>query len=112
MVQNDADRFVINKDGSVKSLQTMREYLFKQGCSKVSLSDGTIHVHFQNSFSPELTEHLTKFYKKIHQRIENGLGILGGLKLEFHLRPPYGDEHKNAFKKIPMISEKIFDQHD
>jgi hypothetical protein len=112
MVQKDADRFVINKDGSVKSLQTMRESLFKQGCSKVSLSDGTIHVHFQNSFSPELTEHLTRFYTKIHQRIENGLRILGGLKLEFHLRPPYGDEHKNAFKKIPMIPEKIFDQHD
>jgi len=112
MVQNDADRFMINKDGSVKSLQTMREYLFKQGCSKVSLSDGTIHVHFQNSFSPELTEHLAKFYKKIYQRIENGLGILGGLKLEFHLRPPYGDEHKNAFKKIPLIPEKLLDLHD
>jgi hypothetical protein len=108
MIQADVGSLMINNNGSVKSLHTMREYLFKQGCSKVNISKDTIHVYFQNSFSPKLTKQLNTFYNVIHKKIEGGLKILGGLKLEFHLRPPYGDEHKNAFKKLPFSVTRIF----
>lgn len=108
MIQRDGDKFMVHSNGTIKSLQVMREYLFKQCSSKVTISNDTIHVYFQNSFSPKLTTRLNTFYQLIHKKSENGLKILGGLKLEFHLQPPYGEEHKNAFKKMCLTSGKNF----
>lgn len=109
MIQIDAESLMKNSDGSVKSLEKMRDYLFKQGCAKVMISKDTIEVHFLNSFSPKLTEHLEKFYYLIHDKTTNGLKILGGFKLQFFLRPPYGDENKNALKKVLLTPAKIFE---
>jgi hypothetical protein len=111
MIQIDAGSLMKNSDGSAKSLETMRDYLFKQGCAKVMISKDTIEVHFLNSFSPKFTEHLEGFYHLIHNKMTNGLKILGGFKLQFFLRPPYGDENKNALKKVPLTPAKIFEVH-
>lgn len=108
MIQRDAEHFIKNRDGTIKSLDTMRASLIRQGNSKVKVVDDTIEVHFLNSFSPELTASLNKFYQSIHKKTSNGLKILGGLKLKFLLLPPYGEDHKNAFKKTPLCQSDIF----
>jgi hypothetical protein len=107
MVQRDAEDFLTNGDKTIKSLDTMREYLFRQGNAKVTIVNDTIEVRFLNSFSLKVTNNLKKFYQLIHERSKKGLDILGGLKLKFILLPPHGQEHKNAFKKDELSVEKI-----
>jgi len=109
MIQRDAESLMKNSNGSIKSLETMRDHLFKQGCAKVIISHDTIEIHFLNSFSPKFTEHFNKFYHLVHNKTANGLKILGGFKLKFFLQPPYGDEYKNALKKAHLTPVKIFE---
>ena len=109
MIQRDVEDFLQNSDKTIKSLDTMRECLFRQGNAKVTIVNGTIEVRFLNSFSPQITKNLRKFYQLIHERTKEGLDILGGMKLKFVLLSPHGQEHKNAFKSGELSAEKILD---
>jgi len=109
MIQRDLGDFAKNADGSAKSLGTMRDCLFRQGCSRVSFRQKTYEVQFSNSFSPELTQELNRWFGIIEKRFENGLNILGGAGLKFCLLPPHGEEHRNALRKLPLNLEKIPD---
>jgi len=110
MIQRDVEDFLKNSDKTIKSLDTMRECLFRQGSSRVTVVNDTIEVQFLNSFSPQLTNKLKTFYQLIHERTKGGLDILGGMKLKFILRPPHGQEHKNAFKRDKLSAGKIIEE--
>jgi len=107
MMQEDLVDFIINVDGSIKTLQSMRELLFRQGSAKVRLNKDTIEVHFLNSFKPEVNYHLDKFYQMINKKASSGLGILGGLKLKYFLTTSLGENNSNGLKKEVLDSTKI-----
>ncbi|ETR67953.1 MAG: Transposase IS4 family protein [Candidatus Magnetoglobus multicellularis str. Araruama] len=46
MIQRDIGDLIKRKDGSIKTLQTMREVLFRQGSAKVYLKEDTFEVNF------------------------------------------------------------------
>lgn len=107
MIQNDLANFVINADDTIKTLQSMRELLFRQGSAKVRLNKDTIEVHFLNIFKPEVNYHLDKFYQMINKKASSGLEILGGLKLKYFLTTSLGENNSNGLKKEVLDSTKI-----
>jgi len=46
MMQRDLGELIKREDGSIKTLQTMREVLFRQGSAKLNLNDDTFEVNF------------------------------------------------------------------
>ena len=106
MIQRDLGDLIKREDGSIKTLQTMREILFRQGSSKINLKDNTFEVNFLNSYSSQLTDQLKRFYDTINERHLNGMEIIGGMKVKFNLKPPLGKEHKNSMNKVRLISGK------
>ena len=108
MLQRDLGDLIKRHDGSIKTLQTMRETLFRQGSARLCLKGDTLEVSFLNSYSAKLTEQLNHFYKSISDRNSKGLLIIGGMNVKFKLNPPLGKEHKNGMKKVPLISGEKF----
>ena len=106
LIQRDLGTFIKNHNESVKSLNTMRDLLFRQGSASVSLKQDCLEIKYMNSYSPKLTQELNNLYKKIYERTPNGLSILGGLQLKFVLKPPISEEHKNGMKKVPLSTLK------
>jgi hypothetical protein len=104
MIERDLSEVMHNPDGSTKCLQTMRDILFRQGCARVRFEDRTMKVEFKNSFDLKTTNMLRFWFELLSERFPDGMNILGGFRLEFHLRPPYGEEHRNTYKKIPLNS--------
>lgn len=107
IIQRDLGDFIKNADGSIRALSTMRESLFRQGSSRVIFREETYEVHILNSFSPDLTQELSKWFELLDKRWGNGLKILGDSKLKFFLQSPHGEDHKNSFRKTPLNSEKF-----
>jgi hypothetical protein len=108
MIERDLPDLVRNPDGSTKTLQTMRETLFRQGPAQIHFSGDTIQVKFLDSFSLATTRHLQSWFDSLQARYPEGMEIIGGLKLGFQLRPSRGEDHRNAFKKIPLAVAKNF----
>jgi hypothetical protein len=107
MIQRDLGDFIKNADGSVKSLATMRDSLFRQGSSRVMFREEGYEVKFSNSYSPELTQELNRWFELLEKRCKAGLNILGGSRLKFYLQSPHGEEHRNALRRRPLNLEKI-----
>lgn len=107
MIQEDAKEFLTNKDGTIKTLQTMRNKLFKQGCGKIIVNKDTIEVYIIPHFSVEQYNYLKNFYDKILKDYNNGLKIIGDFKLKFSLKAPHGSEFKNSGKKSILSLEKF-----
>jgi len=99
LIQRGLENFMKNSNGSVKTLDTLRDVLFRQGSARISLSlkGNSIEINHLNNYSPKLTKELNNLYRKIHKRTSSGLSILGGLKLNFQLKPPISEEQKNGF---------------
>lgn len=108
MLQRDLGDFIKRHDGSIKTLQTMRETLFRQGSARLCLKGDTLEVSFLNSYSAKLTEQLNHFYKIISDRNSKGLLIIGGMNVKFKLNTPLGIEYRNGMKKVPLISGEKF----
>ena len=53
-----------------------------------------------------MTATLNKLYKRIESECQNGLTLLGGAELKFSMAVPYGEDHRNSLKKIPLIIGK------
>lgn len=104
MIERDLGEGIRNPDGSVKTLHTMRDVLFRQGPARIQLVEDTIQLSFQDSFSQERTELLGNWFDCLHDRHADGLQIIDGLKLSFQLRVPRGEEHRNAFRKARLCS--------
>jgi len=111
MVQRDLGDFIKNADGSIKSLATMRDSLFLQGSSRVMFREHRYEVQFLNSYSPESTQELKRWFDLLEKRCDAGLNILGGSRLQFYLQSPHGEEHRNALRKRPLNLEK-FSPHE
>ena len=104
MIERDLGECIRNPDGSVKTLHTMRDVLFRQGPARIQLVEDTIQLSFQDSFSQERTELLGNWFDCLRDRHADGLQIIVGLKLSFQLRVPQGEEHRNAFRKARLCS--------
>jgi len=108
MIEADLGEDIINNDGSVKTLDTMRKFLFRQGAGQISFDEDTFKIDFLNSYSVEMTNMLKEFYSKIEKEFINGLSVLGGKKIDFRLRVPHGKEFKNSFKKTNFSAHENF----
>ena len=106
MIENDMGKDIRNSDGTVKTLARMREFLFRQGAGKIFYRNGDFKVEFSNPHSPAMTATLNKLYKRIESECQNGLTLLGGAELKFSMAVPYGEDHRNSLKKIPLIIGK------
>ena len=104
LIVRDLGPDIHNPDGSVMTLDSIRSVLFRQGAAKFHFAEDTIHITFQDSFSVKRTRILRSWLDGLSARQPNGLQILGGLKLKFHLQVPRGKEHRNSFKKTPIAS--------
>lgn len=107
MIQRDLGDFIKNADGSIKTLDTMRDSLFRQGCSRIMFKENTYEVEILNTFSSNFTRELKNWFEILDDRWGDGLKILGGSKLKFILQPPHGKEHRNAMRKLPLNLEKF-----
>jgi len=106
MIQADCQELFENYNGTSKTLKTMREVLIRQGCGRINIVGNEIVVKFVNSFSLDMTNALRPLYEKINEECHDGLKILGGYRLRFELKTPYGEERRNLKKKVSLSSEK------
>jgi len=107
LIERDLGEGLRNADGSTKTLERMRDVLFRQGAAHIQLVEETIRVRYQDSFSWERTELLKTWFEGLSRRHADGLQILDGLRLTFQLRVPRGEEHRNAFRKSRLGSAKL-----
>lgn len=108
MIQNDLGQFVMNMDGSLKTLHTMRELLFRQGSAELKLNGDTLEVHFLNDFSSKVANQLNSFYQRMNDLAKSGLDIIGGLKVKFFLKTNWSENSTNGLKKEKLEAAKIF----
>lgn len=109
MIIQNTCKGLINNDGSCKTLMTSRELLFRQGAAKITRKNNTLYLNFANSFSIERHNFLTDFFDKIKNQYPQGLQIIGGLKVDFILKPPLGKEHKNSNSKSILSNENFIE---
>ena len=102
MIERDLGDSLRNSDGSAKTLNRMREALFRQGPARIDLRDDTLSIEFAKAYTRTRTQMLTHWLRTLSSRHQGGLTLLGGLKLNFALRPPLGEEYRNAARKIPL----------
>jgi len=102
MIERDLGEFLKNPDRTVKTLGRMRESLIRQGPAQIAFQDDMLAVSFDNAYSIPRTKMLKCWFDTLSARHSDGLGLLGGLKLGFELRPPLGDEHRNAGTRVPL----------
>lgn len=102
MIARDLGDFLRNPDGTAKGLGRVRQDLFGAGCGHMQLHDDVLQISFDQAFTVPLTNALRTWHELLERRHRNGLGWLGGLHLRYRLRPPHGQEHRNALKKVPL----------
>ena len=102
MIARDLGEFLRNPDGTAKGLGRMRQDLFSAGCGHLQLHDDVLEIRFDQAFTVPLTNALRSWYELLQRRHRNGVGWLGGLHVRYRLRPPHGEEHRNALKKVPL----------
>ncbi len=84
MIQEDMGDIIKNRDGSIKTLKTMRNSLFRQGSAKLKIQNQTIKIEFMNAMKQKNTDMLNNLLHKINLS-ESKLKIIGGLNLKFKL---------------------------
>ena len=107
MITQDTGKELLNNDDSCKTLMTTRELLIRQGAAQISRKNNTLCINFANSFSIERHKFLSGFFEKIKNQYPQGLQIIGGLKVDFILKPPLGKEHKNSNSKSILSNENF-----
>ncbi len=91
MIQEDMGEMIKNQDGSIKTLKTMRNRLFRQGSAKLCIKNQTIEIDFCNSMSKKTTDMLNILLQKINLS-EQKMKMIGGMKVKF---------------KLPALIEKV-----
>lgn len=108
MMERDLKEHIHNDDGTVKTLNRMRELLIRPGAAEVKLCDNNINVKYSNAFSAKTSRILREWFAAITDRFPEGLEVLGGLKVNFILNVPQGEERRNSGTKLPLADvEKI-----
>jgi hypothetical protein len=106
MIERDLGENLCNPDGTQKTLDRMRDMLFRQGSATLRKDGNKMIISFLSSYRVKQTKILKQWIEKINQRHQAGLNILGGLSLGFELKPPRGEEYKNSGTKVDLSSEK------
>jgi hypothetical protein len=107
MIERDLAESVCNPDGTRKTLDRMRDMLFRHGAATLRKEDNRLMISCLTSYRVKHTKMLNQWISKITQRYNGGLNILGGLSLQYELNPPRGEEYKNSGVKIDLSSGKI-----
>jgi hypothetical protein len=109
MIERDIGEGIANPDGTVMTLDRMRDTLFRQGGARLANTGDSLVVSLLNPYRVRQTCVLKSWFAKLAARHEDGLDILGGMKLEFRLQPPRGKEYRNSGgrEKFPPLPEKI-----
>lgn len=108
MIERDLGESLCNPDGTRKTLDRMRDMLFRHGAATLRKEDNQLIISFLTSYRVKQTKMLNQWISKVNQRHKDGLKILGGLSLQYELNPPRGGEYKNSGVKIDFSSEKKF----
>jgi hypothetical protein len=106
MIERDLGERLCNPDGTRKTLDRMRDMLFRHGAATLRKEDNHLIISCLTSYRVKQTKMLNQWISKVNQRHKDGLNILGGLSLQFELQPPRGGEYKNSGIKIDFSSEK------
>ena len=106
MIARDLGQSLCNPDGTRKTLDRMRDMLFRHGAATLRKEDNHLIISFLTSYRVKQTRMLNQWISKVNQRHKDGLNILGGLSLQYELNPPRGGEYKNSGVKIDFSSEK------
>jgi len=102
MVEKDLGDQLLNPDGTRKTLDRMRDLLFRQGAATLVRHDNHLLVRFLNSYRVKATNMLRNWFETVSERHRHGIALLGGLGLRFELQPPRGPEYKNTGAKIDL----------
>lgn len=108
MIENDMGEHIRNADGTARTLGRMRSMLFRQGAGMIRFRDRTFDIEFQNSYSPQMTGILNDLFKSIGADQGQEFALLGGAKLKFSMKIPFGEEHRNSLEKEPLSRAKNF----
>ena len=95
MIQEDLGDLIKNRDGSIKTLKTMRNILFRQGSAKIKLQNQTFEIGLLNPLTQKTTDMLSHLIEKINLSEQN-MKIIGGLNLKFKLHSPTEKVMKNS----------------
>jgi len=109
MIERDLGKHLTNPDGTVKTLNRMRDILFKQGAATLSREENNLVVRFLNSYRVTPTNMLRDWFETISKRHSDGTDLLGGLGLRFELQPPRGEEYRNTGRKVDLAEMKNLD---
>jgi len=109
MIERDLGEYVYNSDGTRKTLERMREILFKHGCSDLRREDDQLIITLHNSYRIEQTNLLNYWIAKVKERHKDGLKILGGMSIEFKINPPRGKDYKNSGVKMEFSPKTIIE---
>ena len=108
MIELDMGKDIRNHDGTTKTMARMRNILFKQGAGTIFFKNGIFEIKFQNCYSPAMTKMLNRLFLKTGVAKGTRLELLGNQKLKLSMRIPFGEEHKNHLKKVPLSLAKNF----
>lgn len=95
MLQEDMGSDIKNKDGSIKTLKTMRNKLFRQGVAKLFIENKTIKVELKNSLSSNTTQILQNLFQRT-KLSEQKMKIIGDFNLDIKLAQPTEKVMKNS----------------
>jgi hypothetical protein len=95
MIQEDLGDMIKNADGSIKTLKTMRNMLFRQGSAKLRIQNQSIEIELLNGLNQKNTDRLNFLIQKINLP-EQKIKIIGGLNLKFKLPLPIEKVLKNS----------------
>jgi len=108
MIERDLGDKLTNSDGTVKTLDRMRDTLFRQGAATLTRDGDQLVVRFLNSYRVNPTNMLRDWFGIVTKRHRDGIGLLGGLRLLFKLQPPRGEEYRNTGRKVDLAEMKNF----
>lgn len=106
MIQEDMGEMIKNRDGSIKTLKTIRHTLFRQGSAKLRLQNQSIEIELQNALKQKTTDKISQLIDKINLE-EQKMKIIGGFNLKFKLRPPVEKALKNSGTPQTLNSQNL-----
>ncbi len=106
MLQEDMGEDLKNSDGSVRTLKTMRNKLFRQGSAKLCIENKTIKIELCNALSQKTTDMLNNLIENI-KLSEQNLKIIGGGNIEYKFAVPDEKVMKNSGSPQTLIQQNL-----
>ena len=106
MVERDLGGQLTNPDGTVRTLDRMRDILFRQGAATLARDGDDLVVRFLSPYRVDPTNMLRDWFGTVARRHCDGIALLGGMRLRFELQPPRGEEYHNTGRKVDLAEMK------